>query len=291
MNVQMLGAIGTDPKGVFIEQIMSHANISTNGLQRLSSHRTSCTVINVRPNGDRPCLHALGASDHLELSKADMDGIVEDMNEYANGIKEGMAVLHIGGTGLQQGCPQEQTVLSLLRRIRQEEHDNAARSPMIVTMDLIAPHSGMLDLLTEMLPMVDYFMPSIEEAEGISNLSGPQLSGSFFLNLGVRNAVIVKSGSLGSHYLPQLSNASASQTKETMHHIPICSDVTVVDTTGAGDAYCAGFVTAKSRGLDDLMACRVGTATAGLCCTGLGSDAGNTSWESTVKFMEEHLSS
>jgi len=76
-----------------------------------------------------------------------------------------------------------------------------------------------------------------------------------------------------------------------MHHIPICSDVIVVDTTGAGDAYCAGFVTAKSRGSDDLMACRVGMATAGLCCIGLSSDAGNTSWESTVKFMEEHLSS
>jgi len=72
-----------------------------------------------------------------------------------------------------------------------------------------------------------------------------------------------------------------------MHHIPICSDVIVVDTTGAGDAYCAGFVTAKSRGSDDLMACRVGMATAGLCCIGLSSDAGNTSWESTVKFMEE----
>ena len=76
-----------------------------------------------------------------------------------------------------------------------------------------------------------------------------------------------------------------------MYHIPICSDVTVIDTTGAGDDYCAGFVTAKSRGSDDLMAYRVGTATAGLCCTGLNSDAGNTSWASTVKFMEEHLSS
>ena len=74
-----------------------------------------------------------------------------------------------------------------------------------------------------------------------------------------------------------------------MLHIPACSGLKVVDTTGAGDAYCAGFIAGLSRGMQGLEACRMGTAAAALCCTGVGSDAGNRSWEATAAFMEEKL--
>ena len=44
---------------------------------------------------------------------------------------------------------------------------------MVTTLDLIAPHVGTLPSLSMTLPYVDYFMPSIEEAEIISKLFGP----------------------------------------------------------------------------------------------------------------------
>ena len=44
---------------------------------------------------------------------------------------------------------------------------------MVITLDLIAPHVGTLPSLSMTLPYVDYFMPSIEEAEIISKLFGP----------------------------------------------------------------------------------------------------------------------
>jgi sugar/nucleoside kinase (ribokinase family) len=63
--------------------------------------------------------------------------------------------------------------------------------------------------------------------------------------------------------------------------------VPVVDSTGCGDAYCAGFITGLSLGYDLQKACRLGTAAGGLVIQGLGSDAGIVDLKSTLRFMEE----
>ncbi len=60
----------------------------------------------------------------------------------------------------------------------------------------------------------------------------------------------------------------------------------VVDSTGCGDAYCAGFIVGLSKGWDLAQAGRLGTAAAGLVISGLGSDAGIVDFERTVRFMQ-----
>jgi sugar/nucleoside kinase (ribokinase family) len=59
----------------------------------------------------------------------------------------------------------------------------------------------------------------------------------------------------------------------------------VADTTGCGDAYCAGFLTGLLHGEDVLEAARWGTAAAARVATGLGSDAGLTDLESTLRTL------
>nr|BFE80057.1 hypothetical protein GCM10020093_026580 [Planobispora longispora] len=51
-------------------------------------------------------------------------------------------------------------------------------------------------------------------------------------------------------------------------------DVPVIDTTGCGDAYCAGFIAGLAGGRDVLAAAGLGTAVAARVAGGLGSDAG-----------------
>jgi sugar/nucleoside kinase (ribokinase family) len=62
--------------------------------------------------------------------------------------------------------------------------------------------------------------------------------------------------------------------------------VPVVDSTGCGDAYCAGFIVGLLRGWDLERAGRLGTAAAGLVIQGLGSDAGIVDLDQTIAFME-----
>jgi sugar/nucleoside kinase (ribokinase family) len=71
-------------------------------------------------------------------------------------------------------------------------------------------------------------------------------------------------------------------------HLP-AMDLPVVDSTGCGDAYCAGFITGLSLGWDLWRAAQLGNAAAALVLTGLGSDAGIIDLDHTVAFMERVL--
>ena len=61
-------------------------------------------------------------------------------------------------------------------------------------------------------------------------------------------------------------------------------EVPIVDSTGCGDAYCAGFIAGLSLGYGIEEACQLGTAAGALVIQGLGSDAGIVNLEETLKF-------
>ena len=61
-------------------------------------------------------------------------------------------------------------------------------------------------------------------------------------------------------------------------------DIEVVDTTGCGDAYSAGFIRGLSLGREPEAAARLATACAALVAQGLGSDAGDFDLDSADNF-------
>jgi sugar/nucleoside kinase (ribokinase family) len=63
--------------------------------------------------------------------------------------------------------------------------------------------------------------------------------------------------------------------------------VHVVDTTGCGDGFDAGFITALLLGATPVEAAWLGTACGALVATGLGSDAGITSLDETLDILAE----
>jgi sugar/nucleoside kinase (ribokinase family) len=63
-------------------------------------------------------------------------------------------------------------------------------------------------------------------------------------------------------------------------------NVPIMDSTGCGDAYNAGFIKGLSLGWDLERCAWLGCACGGLVVQGLGSDAGLESFESTVNFAK-----
>jgi ribokinase len=53
--------------------------------------------------------------------------------------------------------------------------------------------------------------------------------------------------------------------------VPACEAGAVVETTGAGDAFCGGLAVALAEGMDPLTATRFGCAVAGLSVTRPGT--------------------
>jgi sugar/nucleoside kinase (ribokinase family) len=73
-------------------------------------------------------------------------------------------------------------------------------------------------------------------------------------------------------------------TAEETHEVP-AYDVEVVDTTGCGDAFSAGFLRGLSLGGDLAAAARLGCATAAQVAQGLGTDAGSYTLASVQAFQ------
>lgn len=259
VNVIAMGAIGRDAAGNFIRDTMGRHGIDTSRLRIKDGVQTSATMLPIRPNGERPALHVLGANAELTFDDIDLGAI------------ETADVLHLGGTCLMPKFDGEPSA----RVLR-----HAKAHGVTTTLDLIAiPRPDLLAILEPCLPHVDYFMPGLDEARLILGKPGTDRLEVIraFLDRGAKHTVF-KMGDAGS----SVGWLDGGQVREI--RIP-AYQTTVVDSTGCGDAYCAGFIAGLTRGWDVKRAAQLGSAAGGLVITGLGSDAGIINFEQVAHFM------
>lgn len=248
------GAVGDDEKADWVLTTMQKHGIDTSAMQRLKGVPTSATILNVRPNGERPALHVRGASDHFDVPPSLYDQVFD------------APIIHLGGTGLLKrldGAPS----LTLLRE--------AKKRGRTVTFDLIAANAETAKIVMPLLPSIDYFMPSIEEAKEMSGQKTPEDCARFYLDRGAGCCIFTLGGD-GAFYAHRDGTRLASP----------AYDIEVVDTTGCGDAFDAGFIAALHHKMDVETALRFAQAAAGLVATGLGSDAGIRSFDHTLECMK-----
>lgn len=250
-----VGCLGKDEKADFILSCYRRWGIDCSLMQFTDARDTSATILPIRPNGERPCLHYRGASDELYVTEDEFDQVLD------------CTYLHHGGTGLLAAMDKGQSVRLLA----------AAKARGVITcFDMIHPNAGTLDLIAPLLPYVDYFMPSLEEAAYIAGSEDPVEVANFFFDLGVQTCVL-KDGVRGSYLIK----------RDSFQRVPAYV-LQASDTTGCGDAYCGGFIAGLARGLSEVEACRIGSAVGALVASGLGSDAGVVNWEETQQFIESY---
>jgi sugar/nucleoside kinase (ribokinase family) len=258
VSVLAMGAIGEDAAGNFIVDTMNRYGIDTSGLRRKPGVQTSATMLPIRPNGERPALHVLGANAELTLEDIDWNAIAAAKH------------LHFGGTYLMPKLDGEPTA-QILKFAR--EHG------VTTTLDLIAiDRPDLLEVIEPALPWVDYFMPGLEEARMISGLQDREAVIRFFLDRGAKHTVF-KMGEEGSSVAWYDEDGALREIR-----LP-AFETTIVDSTGCGDSYCAGFIVGLLNGWDLEECARLGSACGALVITGLGSDAGIVDLDQTIAFM------
>jgi sugar/nucleoside kinase (ribokinase family) len=135
-----------------------------------------------------------------------------------------------------------------------------------------------MELLAPCLPYVDYFLPSVEEAEKFSGETDPEKMADVFFSRGVSH-VVIKLGKKGCYF-------RESKDAEGVF-VPAYPVENAADTTGAGDSFCAGFLFGLSRGMSMLESCKTGNAVGAHCVQTVGATTGIPPYETIQKFMKE----
>ncbi len=253
LDTALLTAIGQDEQGRCAEQALQAHGVDTSLIQKRDDLPTSTTILTVNSQGERPNFHAVGAA------------IMVDIDDEARAkIMQGK-YLHWAGVGTMF-CLDGEKSASILQEARSKG--------IVTTCDFIAPADHTLAALQAVMPHIDYFMPSLEEAMEVAGTDTPEETAKFYLNLGA-GCCIFKWGAKGSFVA----------TRDESFRVPAFK-IDVVDTTGCGDSYCAGFIAGLDQGWDLEKACRFGTTVSALVASGLGSDAGVVSFAETLKAME-----
>ncbi len=255
----VLGKLGADGFGSFMKNALQEQGVETRGV-RIDEHATtSSSLALVGADGERSFLHSIGANG--EFVEADVDyGIIDQTNiVFATGC-----LLMPKFDGAE--CAK------FLKKCKEMGKTTAY--------DVCWDSTGRwMELVGPSMPYIDYFMPSIEEAIELSGgLTDPDEIADRFLGMGP-HTIVLKVGKKGCFV----------KTRDGQRlEIPTYGRIKAVDTTGAGDSFCSGFLSALSQGWELERAARFANAVGTHCVMAAGASTGIKPMRDILQFMEDY---
>lgn len=257
-KANILTYVGDDPWGKMVCDVLDTHGVETALLLTHPSEPTSTTVVTIDPSGQRAFIHCQGAAKRLNI------GVCMDHLDM-------LARSHWFLIGYYSLMPELQDDLPELFAALQ-------KCGVKTAMDA-AGDGGTMQPLDQMLPYLDLYVPSLHEATHQTGESEPRRMIDRYRDAGALGVLGVKLGEDGvllseeaGHYL----------------HLPaIASPGDVIDTTGAGDSFLAGYIAADIHEMGMPHAGQVGCAVASCNITAMGGSAGVRSWDQTMQLIRE----
>jgi sugar/nucleoside kinase (ribokinase family) len=240
-SVRTAGAIGADELGTVMLELLEGFGVDTALLLPREDVQTSASVLPIRPDGSRPAFHVIGANATYSSADAPWEAIAAA--DY----------VHLGAPEFMGGDEAAKIVAF-------------ARGHGVVTSaDILAPGeqaAAILDWIAPAFAHLDYLLPNEEQVLALTGSSDLAAGCHALLERGI-GCVAATCGADGAVVVD----------REGAARVP-AFDVDVVDTTGCGDAFSAGFLRGLSLGRAPADAAALGCAAAALVAQGLGSDHG-----------------
>ena len=241
VDTAIFSKVGGDMSGAFLLQELGKQGADVSHVRVSKRETTPFTFVGIHPDGDRSFIHTPGCN--LTFAAKDLD--LEALCACRFLLYQDLWVL----PNLDRdGAPK------LLARAR--------KRGVVTLLDEcygLGPNRGILEAA---LPHCDVVLPSYDDLRVIyPNLSPEEM----IVKLRVKGArrVVLKLGREGC--------LVASETG--MVRVPSMA-AEVVDTTGAGDCFNAGFIAGLAHGLSDADAARIGAAAAAECIRHVGGAVG-----------------
>ncbi|HEY3187621.1 MAG TPA: PfkB family carbohydrate kinase [Solirubrobacteraceae bacterium] len=241
-KVRSAGAIGTDAMGDVMLDLLGRFGIDTSLLVRRDEAQTSASVLPIRPDGSRPAFHVIGANAHYTAADAPWDAISAATH------------LHLGAPEFMGG-EQAAKILSFAR-----EHG------VVTSADILAPGeqaAQIADWIGAAFEHLDYLLPNDEQVLALTGADDLIEGCKALVARGV-GCVAATAGADGAVVVDAAS----------VERVPAFR-IEVVDTTGCGDSFSAGFLRGLALERSHREAAVLGCAAAALVAQGLGSDHGD----------------
>ncbi|HME50967.1 MAG TPA: carbohydrate kinase family protein [Candidatus Lokiarchaeia archaeon] len=246
-----LGAVGEDEYGQFLLDGMASAGIDASYVLRKDKSAVNFIMV-AQDSGEKIIIQ----SPYMQTTKLEVGEIDEDYFSDAKSLHT--TAIH---TDLTLHCLEI-----------------AKRNKITVSLDLekqIAVRG--LNVLQPIIENVDILLPNKEGAKTLTGENNIEEAAKKFLEWGPRVVIITLGGD------------GCLVTTETMQERVPAYKVDVIDTTGAGDAFCASFIVAHViKGMDVMDAALLANAVAAIKVQHLGATSGLPTWEEALEFQAAH---
>ncbi len=241
-RVAVVGRVGGDIFGRIVTDLLREAKVDVSCIKTSATHDTSQTLIVNVQGQDRRFVHTFGAN--RAFAAADIPLQLLDQ----------VKVLYLGGYLVLPGVTQDDLAPVFA----------AARAKGVKTvLDVVVPAKGeYLSHFDRLLPHVDVFLPNDLEGERITGEKDPLKQADVFQKLGAKTTIITMGGE-GSLLVQDKLRLRAGA-----YAVPM------VDASGGGDAFDAGYIHGllEGKGPEDCL--RLASALGASCVRAIGTTPG-----------------
>lgn len=246
-------AVGKDQWGDLVCQAYREAEIDAAHLIHHASMPTSVTAVMIDADGERSFVHSQGAPKAMNR---------EDYFAALPLFAKSRAML----LGYYPLLPNMLDDLADVFK--------AIRSTGCLTALDAAGGGGTMQPLQHVLPHVDLYCPSFDEARNQTGLDSPEAILNTYRDCGATGWLGVKLGDRGALLSPA--------TGEFVTIEPVQAPSPVVDTTGAGDVFFAALLSAILRGCDAEKAGHIAATAGAISVTKPGATTAAMDWKSVA---------
>ncbi len=254
LNTAIVSYVGSDNGGQVIIEALKAKGVDTSGIEIFEGETSQTAIPLIDRSGERHFLFNCGCSPLFT-------GLNVDLEQYYQTKVMSIASFYVAKRFDKEGAP---VILK-----------GAKEHGVITVADTCSDVMGLgIENVREALPYIDYFMPSLDEAEALSGKTEYRDIAGVFMDMGAKN-VVLKLGSKGSYI------RSADEEVLT----PAFLDTKVIDTTGCGDNFVAGFSYGISKGLSMQECAQFAGAVAGINAGFIGGCGGLKSITEVKEFL------
>lgn len=215
--VSLYTKLGKDLFGDWLINHYQSVGVDTTQIRQTTQESTGTAIALVDHSGERVFLYRGGTVDTLSLQDIEVTSVLSHDIVHSSGyfllpLLESSGLTEIFYTAFKEG--------------------------KITSLDVGWDSTGKwLETIEPILPSLTYFLPTLNEAKAISNCDTIEECAAFFIDHGVKT-VVIKAGAYGAFVNDGVNAYWVKGSKVSK----------VIDTTGAGDGFVSGFLSAIARG-------------------------------------------